>query len=107
MFSVNLLVPRESLKIEGPFKCWSRPSDRPPPSSYTDWGLAFCPSCGTQFCAFPSAIPSMAVLRIGTLDPEDLDSLGRPQMEMFCSRKLGWPKALEGAAQFEDWPPRG
>ncbi|KZT59296.1 hypothetical protein CALCODRAFT_493860 [Calocera cornea HHB12733] len=108
MFTSNLIVLRETLKITGKYKVWSSEEDRKARGDDgKEWGGLFCPECGTQICALPDNIPDKAILRIGTLDPKDLMRLGKPVTEMFCARKIGWPADVEGAAQFEEWPTRG
>jgi len=109
MFSSNVQVPRSALKITGPYKVWSREENKNKNLDISQqYGGAFCPSCGTQFAAFPDEPADTAVIRIGTLDPEDLARLERPTWEIFCKRKVGWqPAGVEGAGQYEEWPIEG
>jgi hypothetical protein len=60
----------------------------------------FCPECGTHM---PNAHPPLGIYFIqpGTLDSDE------PLVEsahMFMRSKAGWHRALEGLAEFQDYP---
>jgi hypothetical protein len=58
----------------------------------------FCGNCGCPMWTAPSATPNIIVIKAGILDDGALAKLA-PAVETFTSRKPGWVKSVEGAAQ--------
>lgn len=61
----------------------------------------FCGNCGATMWTLASLRPDIIVIKVGILDGEVLEKLG-PKVETFTSRRPGWMKCVDGAAQFEN-----
>jgi hypothetical protein len=93
-FSVNILVARDSLTIEGE------------PRSYQTTGVEngnlrdrqFCGDCGTPVFTVLHERPALVIVKAGTLDdPTGLE----PTAEVWRRRAQGWVEPGEHRAQFD------
>jgi hypothetical protein len=64
----------------------------------------FCGECGTQLATLRSDIPSMVILKVGTLDDPSL--FGAPQVAIFTIDKQAFHHIPEGMPTFERMPTR-
>ena len=82
--SVNILVPRNSLRVDGEL------------SVYVDQGDSggkvmryFCGACGSAISSAPGGIDTFEIIKAGTLDET---SQVHPTMEIYCDSAQDWAK---------------
>jgi hypothetical protein len=64
----------------------------------------FCPNCGTQVYSKAEGLPSMILIKAGTLDePETF----KPAMSIFASRAPSWDQPPSNLPAFPEAPPQG
>lgn len=97
-FSVNLGIPKGSLKFTG---------DQP--TVFEDKGASglpvhrlFCNKCGSPIVSMVEATQGLDWLKSGTLDDR---SWLQPQASIWCDSAQPWVKLPEGIAQFAQSPP--
>jgi hypothetical protein len=93
-FSVNVIVPRSALEIEG--------SPRVYATTGTENGNArerlFCGDCGSPMFTMLAEQPEIAIIKAGTLD----DRSGfAPTAEIWCQRAHEWVDTSQDRARFE------
>lgn len=93
-FSVNVLVPRAGLTYSGDSL-----------ASYTDTAESgrqlarkFCGKCGSSIASEPEAMPTVTVLKAGTLD--DRSGL-KPATHIWCASRQPWVEVPEGIDRFD------
>ncbi|KAF8623859.1 hypothetical protein AX15_006176 [Amanita polypyramis BW_CC] len=95
-FSTQVIVPRESVKIEGTYKTFDVqvPSGNTP----TRW---FCTGCGSQLMFYSKSLGEKICVHVGNIEAFTKLPVGK---EIFA--KTRWPslKPVEGAQQFIDHP---
>jgi hypothetical protein len=86
-FSVNILVPRAALAVEGETLATFE-------TTGTDTGLPrqrqFCSACGSPVVTMLEEMPEVAIVKAGTLDDR---SWLEPAMEVWCERSQPWVAA--------------
>jgi hypothetical protein len=82
-FSVVVGVPRDSFVVEGELSVHTTPGE----DTGTDTHRHFCAACGSPIVSYPDAMPSVAVVKAGTLDDT---SWLEPQVEVWHSRAQPW-----------------
>jgi hypothetical protein len=95
-FSVSIAVPRSSLSVTGDVKnyVFTQEVDG-------EFTTAFCPNCGTTIYMLPSRedLKEVALIGVGTLNPEDFAALSNPNAEIFTKHRASWLNAMAGADQ--------
>lgn len=97
-FSVNLVVKAADMSVDGPLAQYS---DRA-----TESGQAvqreFCGACGSPIRSVQTAMPQIAVVKVGTLDhPEHF----APKVHIWTRSAVPWANIPEDAITFEKGPP--
>lgn len=86
------------VQVEGAYSCWEVSGDQG-----TIKSRAFCPTCGTlAFMRFP-AMPSLFIIRAGTLDEP---ARYVPQMVFWTSAAQAWDRVDSAIAAFDRMPPQ-
>jgi hypothetical protein len=99
-FSVNVVVPRAALEIEGTPKVHETIGSE----SGEKRERLFCGDCGSPLFTMLIEQPDIVVIKAGTLD--DRSSL-RPTAELWCQRSQGWVSPDPARAIFEGDPQFG
>ena len=82
-FSINLAVPRASLKIQGrPLRTFHDRAETGQPVQHL-----FCGTCGSPIVSYSDGLPGVAFNKAGTL--EDTSWL-KPTMEIWCETAQPW-----------------
>jgi hypothetical protein len=82
-FSINLAVPRASLRIEGrTLKTFNDLAESGQPVQ-----RLFCGNCGSPIVSYSEGLPGVAFIKAGTLDDT---SWIRPTMEIWCETAQPW-----------------
>ena len=97
-FSVNLGIPKGSLKLTGD----SLVSYRDTGSSGQPVHRKFCGKCGSPILSDVEATPQVDFLKAGTLDDP---SWVQPQAAIWCNSAQPWTTLPEGIPQFPESPP--
>lgn len=82
-FSVNVVVPRSALNVDGTPKKYRKARA----DNGNDRDRHFCASCGSPLFTMPSEQPDVAVIKAGTLD--DSAAL-QPTMEIWHANAQPW-----------------
>lgn len=91
-FSVNLLIPEADFELHGETNFFVDHGDSGLPSY-----RHFCRECGSPIFTKAENMPSVAIVKAGTLD--SLETL-RPQLEIYTDHAVGWLPPVDGAARF-------
>lgn len=97
-YSVNMVVKSADMTVEGTL------------SSYTDNDTEsgqpvnrdFCGKCGSPIRSVPSAMPQIAVVKVGTLDAPDAYA---PKVHIWTRSAVPWANIPDDAIRFEKGPP--
>lgn len=81
-FSVNVIVPADSLTTKGELKRFDDKAD-----SGNIVVREFCAACGSPIFSRPSVNEAIAIIKAGTLDDT---SMVKPGVEVWCDSKQGW-----------------
>lgn len=91
-FGALVVVPMESLTINGTMKTFVSPGGSGKPIS-----RHFCPECGSSIAEEVANAPGAMILNIGTLDePKSMT----PVREIFCDDALPWLQTTGGMQRF-------
>ncbi|PLN83652.1 Mss4-like protein [Aspergillus taichungensis] len=89
-FSSNILVPTPTLAYtRGSPKIYDCPSDRGPPLR-----LAFCADCGSPLTTQMGDNSEVLIVKTGTLNDEERESVRELGMEIYAGRRDGWLDAI-------------
>lgn len=72
-------------------------------------GITFygCDSCPSLLYKTADGFPGAVIVFAGTLDgDESIETEGKPTGELWTKYRVPWLSALEGCAQFEEFPPQ-
>jgi len=86
-FSVNVVVPTDSIVTQGTVKTFTDAAD-----SGNTVARQFCPTCGSPLFSRLSANPAITVIKAGTLDDT---SAVQPGAQLWCDSRQAWVR-LEG-----------
>jgi len=81
-FSINLVVPSDSISTTGTLKTFTDQAD-----SGNTVDRQFCPACGSPLFSKPSANPALTIIKAGTLD--DTSGL-KPGAQLWCDSAQDW-----------------
>jgi hypothetical protein len=97
-FSINVAVPRDSLRTEGPtLKIFDDVGDSGLPVQ-----RLFCGNCGAPMASYPAAFPDLALIKAGTL--EDTSWLD-PTVEIWCDTAQPWVEIDQSRRLVQRNPP--
>ncbi len=83
-YSLNLVMPKGSLDIQGELTTYVDTGDSGKPLDRN-----FCGRCGSVITSEPSVMANITVLKAGTLDDT---SWVRPAMEIYCDSAQPWTR---------------
>ena len=83
-YSLNLVMPKGSLDIQGELTTYVDTGDSGKPLDRN-----FCGRCGSVITSEPSVMANITVLKAGTLDDP---SWVRPAMEIYCDSAQPWTR---------------
>ena len=83
-YSLNLVMPKGSLDIQGELTTYVDTGDSGKPLDRN-----FCGRCGSVITSEPSVMANITVLKAGTLDDA---SWVRPAMEIYCDSAQPWTR---------------
>ncbi|KAL3419935.1 histidine acid phosphatase [Phlyctema vagabunda] len=67
-----------------------------------DMSNYFCSTCGSLMYRITSGLPSLKILRLGTVDDFSLhETKLRPTIEQFIPDRVAWLQGLEGVEKFD------
>ncbi|MFN3511453.1 MAG: GFA family protein [Phenylobacterium sp.] len=95
----HLVVPADSVKIEGAVATYVSPAD-----SGNLVSRAFCPTCGAPVYSTNAAMPGQIFLRASSLDDPEVFT---PTMVVYASRAPSWDRIEGGLPTFHEMPPGG
>jgi hypothetical protein len=96
-FSVNVVVPEDSLAVEGKLTTYEDRSG----TSGQAFMRRFCPSCGSHVYSHGPAYGALAFVKAGTLDD---DTWLAPSTNIWCAEKLPWVPLPADATQIPGNP---
>jgi hypothetical protein len=96
-FSVNLLMQENDVELRGETAFFVDHGDSGLPSY-----RHFCPRCGSPILTKAENMPSVAIVKAGSLD--SMEAV-HPQVEIYTDHAVGWFTAVERAARFTRTPP--
>ena len=82
--SVNVVLPRGSLEVQGEMSTYVDSGDSGSPLDRN-----FCAKCGSAISSEPSVMANITVLKAGTLDDT---SWVKPVMEIYCDSAQQWTR---------------
>ena len=92
-FGLAALFPRERVKIEGPYKSWSRLAD-----SGKRMTNHFCPECGSNVAFEPEIRPGSVAVTIGSFEDAKFPN---PTISFYTVNKHDWIVVPSGTRIFE------
>lgn len=91
------MIPSDKYKIlSGSLKTFTRKGDSGKNVTYN-----YCQNCPTVLYVQAEAIDGINIVKMGTLDDETYDHLGKPSMEIYTKNRPEWCEAIPGAQQKE------
>ncbi|KIM77319.1 hypothetical protein PILCRDRAFT_825483 [Piloderma croceum F 1598] len=90
VYSLVIVVPRNSVTITGPSKEYLTDADSGKPAH-----RIFCPNCGSQIANNPDSDTSVTFIKAGTLDAEIRNTL-KPEFEVYTDFRLPYINATYG-----------
>ncbi|KAF2455535.1 Mss4-like protein [Lineolata rhizophorae] len=99
-FSINLVVSKETIKIEGSGKTYTFQQKLGP-----KFQITFCQNCGGTITkeGVDGNMKGVFMIEAGTLD-EDFNQTSTPNVEIFIGNRPNWLHPFEGSAQFPEFP---
>ena len=92
-FSVDVIVPVDSVKITGELKGYKTATD-----SNDEVTRKFCSECGTPVLNQPHSFPEIIALKVSSIDDP---SWVQPQAHLWTMRKQPWLKLNDDLPQYE------
>jgi hypothetical protein len=92
-FGLAALFPRERVKIEGPYKSWSRIAD-----SGKRMVNHFCPECGSNVVFEPEIRPGSVAVTIGSFEAAHFAA---PTISFYTANKHDWVAVPQGTRVLE------
>nr|WP_311976921.1 GFA family protein [Bradyrhizobium diversitatis] len=96
-FSVNLLMQENDVELRGETAFFVDHGDSGLPSY-----RHFCPRCGSPILTRSENMPSVAIVKAGSLD--SMEAV-HPQVEIYTDHAVGWFTPVERAPRFTRTPP--
>jgi len=96
-FSINLLMQDTDVELRGETGFFIDHGDSGLPSY-----RHFCPKCGSPIFTKAENMPSVTIVKAGTLD--DLEAV-HPQVEIYTDHAVAWFTSVEGVTRFAQTPP--
>lgn len=95
--SLNLIIPTDNFKVvSGETLKWQRKGSSGGNVTYNN-----CAKCAALLFVEADSVPTAKIVKLGTVDDEDVLQKSRPVSEIWTKHRLSWCPGWEGVPQTE------